>query len=154
MVYLTLKFLHVLAAIIVLGTGLGSAWYMWMAGRRRDLAGICFASRHVVIADWLFTTPAIVVQLVTGIWLVHAGAYSFTDTWILLGLLLYCFAGACWVPVVWLQIRMRDMAMAALRDGQALPERYWRLQRIWTRLGCLAFPAVLTVVWLMVFKPR
>ena len=136
-----------------LTTGLGSAFYMFMANRRGDVAGICFATRHVVLADWLFTTPSVIIQLVTGLWLVHLGGYSLTDSWIMWGIILYFFAGACWLPVVWMQIRMRDMARVALDSGSGLPERYWRMDRWWIILGALAFLAIVVVFYLMVMKP-
>jgi len=106
-----------------------------------------------VIADWLFTAPAAIVQLLTGIALVAVAGYDYTDFWVLGGLLLYAFAGACWLPVVWLQIRMRDMAKAALDTGEPLPPRYWTMDRWWIALGSLAFPALVVVFYLMVAKP-
>lgn len=151
--YLLLKWIHILSATILFGTGIGSAFYMFMANRRKDVAGIYFAARHVVIADWLFTTPAVIIQLLTGIGLIHAVGYEYTDFWIMWGLVLYFFAGACWIPVVWMQIRMCDMAKHALEAGEPLPERYWKLDRWWIILGSLAFPAIMVVFYLMVFRP-
>lgn len=151
--YLLLKLIHILSATILFGTGIGSAFYMFMANRRKDIAGIYFATRHVVIADWIFTTPSVIVQLVTGIALAHTLGLSLTERWVFWSLILYFFAGACWVPVVWMQIRMRDMARSALETGTALPDRYWRFDRWWIALGSLAFPAVLIVIALMVMKP-
>lgn len=153
MSYELIKWVHVLSSTILFGTGIGSAFYMFMANRNRDTRDIYFAVRHVVIADWLFTTPAVIVQLLSGLYMVHMAGYSLMDMWILWGLLLYVFAGACWVPVVWMQIKMRDMARIAVDTGTSLPERYWRLDRWWITLGSLAFPAVVVVFWLMVSKP-
>ena len=153
MEYLLVKWVHVLSSTVLFGTGLGSAFYMFMANRRGDVAGICFATRHVVLADWLFTTPSVIIQLVTGLWLVHLGGYSLTDSWIMWGIILYFFAGACWLPVVWMQIKMRDMARVALDSGSGLPERYWRMDRWWIILGALAFLAIVVVFYLMVMKP-
>lgn len=151
--YLLLKWIHILSSTILFGTGIGSAFYMFMANRRKDIAGIYFATRHVVIADWLFTTPAIVIQLATGLWLVHIQGYALTDNWIMLALALYFFAGACWVPVVAMQIKMRDMAKIALETGTPLPGQYWRMDRWWVILGSLAFPAIVIIFYLMVIKP-
>ncbi|MQA66362.1 MAG: DUF2269 family protein [Alphaproteobacteria bacterium] len=152
--YLLLKFVHILSATILFGTGLGSALFMFMANRRKNVHGIYLTARHVVTADWLLTTPAVIIQLLTGMGLVSIGGYAFTDLWIMSGLTLYLFAGACWIPVVWMQIRMRDMAKLAHESGQSLPQRYWRMERWWTILGSLAFPAVVIVFYLMVFKPN
>lgn len=151
--YLLLKLIHILSATILFGTGIGSAFYMFMANRRKDIAGIYFATRHVVIADWLFTTPSVIVQVVTGVALAHTLGLPLTEGWVFWSLILYFFAGACWVPVVWMQIKMRDMAKVALETGTALPARYWRFDRWWIALGALAFPAVVAVIGLMVMKP-
>jgi uncharacterized membrane protein len=151
--YLLFKWIHILSATILFGTGIGSAFFMFMANRRKEIAGIYFAARHVVIADWLFTTPAVIVQLATGLWLLRVTGYSLSDRWVSWGLALYFFAGACWLPVVSMQIKMRDIARDALETGTPLPERYWRRDRWWLGAGSLAFPAVVVVFYLMVAKP-
>lgn len=151
--YLLLKWIHIVSSTILFGTGIGSAFYMFMANRRKDIAGIYFAARHVVIADWLFTTPSVIIQLLSGVGLVHVMGYAWSDPWIKWGLMLYFFAGACWLPVVWMQIKMRDMAKAAIEAGTPLPEQYWKMDRWWIILGSLAFPAIIVVFWLMVSKP-
>ena len=148
-----LKWIHILSATILFGTGIGSAFLMFTANRRKDVAGVYFAARHVVIADWLFTTPAVLVQLATGLLLLRVTGYSLADRWVALGLILYFFAGACWLPVVWIQVKMRDLARAALDAGAPLPPAYWTLDRWWIGLGCLAFPAVAAIFYLMVAKP-
>ncbi len=151
--YLFLKWLHILSSTILFGTGIGSAFYMFMANRRKDVDDIYFAVRHVVIADWLFTTPAIIVQFITGIGLIHVAGYEYPDFWIIWGIILYFFAGACWLPVVWMQIRMRNMARQALETGEPLPECYWKMDRWWIILGSLAFSAFVAIFYLMVFRP-
>jgi uncharacterized membrane protein len=151
--YILLKWIHIISSTVLFGTGIGSAFYMFMANHHKDTSNIYFVTRNVVVADWLFTTPAIIIQLLTGIGLVHVVNYSFTDKWILWGLVLYLFAGACWIPVVWMQIKMRDMAKESLATGVPLPERYWQMDRWWIILGSLAFPAIVVVFWLMVAKP-
>lgn len=153
MEYLILKWIHVISATILFGTGIGSAFYLFMASRSKDIGAIYFAAKHVVIADWIFTTPAVIIQLLTGIALVYHVGYSFTDSWVLWGLVLYFFAGACWVPVVRMQIAMRNLAKQALETGSNVPLRYWQLERWWIILGSLAFPAIVVVFWLMVAKP-
>lgn len=151
--YLLIKWVHIISSTILFGTGIGSAFFMFMANWRRDLQAICFATRHVVIADFIFTTPAVIIQLVTGLALVRLAGFSLTDGWIMAALALYIFAGICWVPVVFVQIRMRDMAKMALERGQALPPAYWSMNKWWVFLGSLAFPAVTVIFYLMVFKP-
>lgn len=151
--YLVVKWLHVLSSTILFGTGIGSAFYMFFASLNRDPRIVFFVTRWVVIADWVFTTTAIVVQPVTGLWLVHLAGFDWTSTWILGSIVLYFFAGACWLPVVWLQLQMREMARAAAEAGAQLPERYGRFFRIWVALGIPAFTALVVVFYLMVAKP-
>lgn len=153
MTYLVVKWLHVLSSTVLFGTGLGSAYYMYFASRTRDARVIAHVVRHVVIADWIFTTPAIVVQPLTGFWLMQIAGFPFITSWIAWSLALYLLAGAAWLPVVWMQIRMRDMASAAASAGTPLPEQYWRYLRIWVALGVVAFLSLVVVFYLMVAKP-
>ncbi|MDH3914205.1 MAG: DUF2269 domain-containing protein [Rhodospirillales bacterium] len=151
--YALVKTLHILSATLLFGTGLGSAFYLWRADQSRDLAAIAFAARNVVIADWLFTLPAIVFQPLSGLWLVRYLDVSLGESWLLWTYGLYVLAGICWLPVVWLQIRLRDMATAALAQGEGLPRQYRRYMSIWFTLGWPAFTAVLVIFYLMVAKP-
>ena len=151
--YLWLKALHILSAILLFGTGLGSAFYKFMADRRGDLSAIATTNRHVVLADWLFTTPTILIQPLTGLWMARIAGWPLTEPWLLASLILYLIAGACWLPVVVLQIRMRDLSAAAVQDNTPLSPRYRRYARIWFRLGIPAFIAMVLTVLLMVLKP-
>lgn len=153
MSYLLIKWIHIMSATILFGAGIGSAFYMFMANRHGKIEEKYFAARIVVHADTVFTAPAAIIQFITGTMLVHMLDYSTSEFWIAWGMGLYFFAGACWLPVVWMQIRMRDMAGAALDSGEQLPERYWKMDRWWIILGSLAFPALVVVFYLMVFKP-
>jgi uncharacterized membrane protein len=132
------KWVHIVSSTILFGTGIGSAFCLLMANRSKEVPSIYFATCTVVIADFLFTSPAAVVQLLTGLWLLRLTGYSLSDSWVKWGLALYFFAGACWLPVVWMQVEMRDMARAALETEKPLPERYWRRDKWWTVLGSLA----------------
>lgn len=154
MLYLSLKWLHILSATVLVGVGFGTAFYKWMIDRSGDVRAIAYTSRLVVLADWLFTTPAIILQPLTGLWMLHIAGYSLSSTWIAWTLLLYVLAGVCWLPVVWLQYRMRALAAAALAADQALPASYWRYARIWFWLGIPAFIAMMAIYALMVFKPQ
>jgi uncharacterized membrane protein len=138
---------------VLFGTGLGSAFYMFFTSRTRDARVVAPVVRYVVIADWVFTTPTIIIQPLTGFWLIHLAGYPLSSGWILWSIALYLLAGAAWLPVVWIQIRMRDQAIEAARLQTALPESYWRLLRIWVALGCVAFSALVVVFYLMVAKP-
>ena len=153
MVYLVIKWLHILSSTILFGTGIGSAFYMLFTSLSKDVRAIAVVSRHVVLADWVFTSTTVVLQPLTGFYLIHLAGYPLGSTWIVWSLGLYLVAGACWLPVVWIQIKMRDMAQAAARTDSALPPLYWRYLRIWTALGVPAFFALTIVFWLMVSKP-
>ena len=153
MTYLWLKWVHILSAMVLFGTGLGIAYFKYRADRSGDLAVIAGVSRLTVTADWLFTAPAVIVQLVTGVWLAALRGLSLTEGWVLAALVLYFVAGACWIPAVVLQIRMRDIAERCLGAGAPLPPEYLRSRRIWTLLGWPAFGAILVIVYLMIFKP-
>ena len=152
--YLALKFLHVIGAAVLFGTGLGIAFFQFRGGRKENPAAIAATLRTVVVADYLFTATAAVLQPVTGILLVHLRGVSLDQTWIAASLALYVLIGACWLPVVVLQIRMRDLAQRGVVAGEpALPPRYHRLARVWFWLGWPAFLAMLAIFWLMIAKP-
>ena len=152
MLYLSLKYLHILSMVLLFGTGLGSAFYKWLADRSGNLAHIAVVNRHVVLADWIFTTPTVIFQPLSGLWMVYLLGLPLATPWIALSLALYVIAGVCWLPVVWLQIQMRALADAALIAQTPLPAQYWRYARVWFWLGVPAFVAMLLVVLLMVFK--
>jgi uncharacterized membrane protein len=151
--YLVIKWLHILSSTVLFGTGLGSAYYMFFASRTRDTRVIAAVVRQVVIADWAFTTPTIILQPLTGLYLVHLAGFPLTSAWILWSIGLYLLAGAAWLPVVWMQIRMRDLAATAAEAGIPLPPLYWRYLRLWVALGIVAFMALVVVFYLMVVKP-
>ena len=151
--YFWLKTVHILSAALLFGTGLGTAFFMWRADRSGDVAAIFITARHVVIADWLFIAPAVIAQPVTGLLLVEQRGYALDEGWLLLSIGLYLLAGSCWLSVVWLQRRMRDLAQAARSQGGDLPASYRRHMRLWFVLGWPAFAAVVAVYFLMVFKP-
>jgi uncharacterized membrane protein len=152
--YYLLKFLHVIGATVLLGTGAGIAFFMLMAHRTGDAATIAATARIVVIADWLFTATAVVAQPITGLLLVRHVGYALTEGWILVSIALYFVTGAFWLPVVWMQARMRDLAAAAAAAGTGLPERYHRLYRWWFAFGFPAFAAVMAIFWLMIARPE
>jgi uncharacterized membrane protein len=153
MEYLVVKWIHVISSTILFGTGIGSAFYMLVAGLNRDPRVVFFVVRWVVIADWIFTTTAVIVQPLSGFYLVYLAGIAPTSKWILWSTILYLVAGACWLPVVWMQMQMREMARAAVDAGTDLPPRYWRFHRTWVALGIPAFLALVVVFWLMVAKP-
>jgi len=154
MEYLIFKWLHILSSTFLFGTGIGSAYYMLFTSISRDVRAIAVVSRQVVLADWIFTTSTIIIQPLTGLYLIHLAAIPLTSKWIIWSFGLYFVAGACWLPVVWIQLKMRDMAQQAAAQGATtLPEQYWRYLRIWIGLGIPAFFALVVVFWLMVAKP-
>ena len=146
------QWLHIIGATVLIGTGAGIAFFMLMAHRTGDAKLVAHVAETVVIADFLFTALAVVVQPVTGFWLTYLIGWPILTPWIVWSLLLYMIIGLCWLPVVWIQIRLRNLARTAAREGTALPARYYRLYRIWFALGIPAFSAILVIVWLMLAK--
>lgn len=146
------KWLHVVGATVLLGTGAGIAFFMLMAHRTRDAKVIAAVASIVVLADYVFTASAVVMQPLTGLWLAHIAGYALTEGWIVASFALYLFTGAFWVPVVFMQKRMRDLARAAALDGAPLPDEYHRLYRRWFAFGFPAFFAVLAIFWLMIAR--
>jgi uncharacterized membrane protein len=153
MLYFALKYLHIIGASVLLGTGAGIAFFMLMAHLRGDVRLIAGVARIVVLADFIFTATAVVVQPVTGVLLAWWMNYPLSERWIVLSIALYVVTGLFWVPVVWMQMQMRDLAMAAVQDGQPLPAKYHRLFWLWFAFGFPAFGAVLGTFWLMIAKP-
>lgn len=151
--YLLLKTLHILSSTLLFGTGLGSAYYALRAWRSQRLEVIAVTFRHLVTADLLFIATTAVFQPLSGLALAKVAGWPLNQFWILWSVGLYVFAGLCWLPVVWLQIRVRDMATQALAGGQALPERAFLYMRIWFALGWPAFIAFVAIFFLMVAKP-
>ena len=151
--YLLLKLAHVIGATVLLGTGAGIAFFMLMAHRTGQPALIAHTARIVVVADMVFTATAVIAQPITGAALAHLAGYPLLGGWIGLSLALYVVTGLCWLPVVWIQLRLRDLADEAARLETPLPPRYFRLFRLWFVLGFPAFAAVTGILWLMIAKP-
>jgi uncharacterized membrane protein len=152
--YLALKLIHILGSAVLFGTGLGIAFFMFMAHRSGDAAAIAHTARTVVIADAVFTATAVVIQPLTGWGLMAMTGVPITAFWIRAALVLYIFVGLCWLPVVWIQLRMRDITAEAARKGKALPARYHRYFKIWFWLGWPAFIGVIAIFALMLWKPH
>ncbi len=151
--YLLLKWVHILSSTVLFGTGAGIAFFFVRANRTRDIKLIAAVSEDVVLADAVFTATAVVLQPLTGLAMVWLASYSWKQPWLLLSIVLYVAVGCCWLPVVWLQIRMRDMALTAQAKQSPLPARYRSYYRCWFALGWPAFLGVLVIFYLMVAKP-
>jgi len=151
--YLTLKYLHILSSTVLFGTGMGTAFQMVWAWRTQRIETIHSVASGVVVADWIFTTPAGLIQPLTGYLLISQQGYGWNEPWLLLTYALYILSFICWAPVVHLQIRIRNMASHALKTNTPLPTRAHRYFRIWFALGWPAFIALTGVFWLMVNRP-
>lgn len=154
MYYFLLLFVHVIGAAVLLGTGAGIAFFMLIAHLRGDAVVIAGVAGIVVLADFVFTATAVVVQPITGFLLARLLGYPLLDGWIALSLILYAVTGAFWLPVVWMQMKMRDLARAAVQAGEPLPDRYHNLFWRWFAFGFPAFAAVLGIFWLMISRPQ
>lgn len=153
MEYLFVKWIHILSSMLLFGTGIGSAFYLFFVSRTRDVRAIAAVARHVVIADLLFTAPTAVIQPLSGWYMMRLAGFSWDAAWLRWSAVLYAFAIFCWLPVVWIQTRMRDLALAA-RD-QNLPrvgDLYYRYLLSWSVLGFAALFAFLMIIYLMVAK--
>lgn len=148
-----LRWLHILGACVLFGTGSGIAFFMVMAHRTRNAALIAHTASTVVIADTLFTATAVIIQPISGYFLAERIGWPMTESWIVASLGLYVLTGVFWLPVVWIQLQLRNIARAATQDCVELPPRYFTLYRIWFACGFPAFAAVMAIVWLMITKP-
>lgn len=151
--YLLLKWTHILSSVLLVGTGFGSAFYLYFTNRTRNTQAIAEVCRLVVRADFWFTTPAVIVQPITGYAMLTLYGSSLTQAWLMWTYGFYLLAGICWLPVVWLQLRMSAMATAAADGNADLPQEYWYYAKYWEWLGYPAFAGMIAVYWLMVFKP-
>lgn len=151
--YLTVKAIHIISSVLMVGTGFGTAFYLYFANRSGSVEAIAVVSRLVVKADWWFTTPTVIIQPLSGAYMIHLTGYPLNAPWIVASLALYALAGICWLPVVWYQIRMGKLAIAAHAQKTALPDVYWKYARRWEMLGYPAFSAMVVVYFLMVLKP-
>lgn len=152
MEYLLIKYVHIISMVLLFGTGLGSAFYKLMADRSGDVTHIAIMNKHVVWADWWFTTPTIILQPITGFMMLYLSGVDWTTPWVLASLVLYGVAGLCWIPVVWLQIQMRELSATAVSNNIPLTSDYHRYAKYWFYLGVPAFLAMLMIVLLMVLK--
>jgi uncharacterized membrane protein len=151
--YFVLKFLHVIGACVLLGTGAGIAFFMLIAHRTADVPSIAAVSRIVVIADFVFTATSAIAQPITGLLLTYVVGYDLREGWIVASIALYLVIGAFWLPVVWIQMQMAKLADTARQTGTSLPDRYHRLYRIWFWFGWPAFVSMLLIIWLMIARP-
>jgi len=151
--YLIIKWLHVLFSTLLFGTGIGSAFYLLITTLTRDVRAVAIVASAVVLADWLFTATTVVLQPLTGFWLAHVAGFPLDAAWLRWSIALYVIAVACWLPVVWLQMKLRRLAQRARRENTSLPMDYWRYFKLWVLLGIPAFFAFVAIFYLMVVKP-
>jgi uncharacterized membrane protein len=151
--YVTLKWIHIVSSTLLFGTGLGTAFYLLVVTLTRDVGAIAVVSRFVVLADFLFTTPTAIIQPATGLWMAKIAGMPLSSKWIVWSIILYIIAGACWLPVVWIQIRLREEAKLAAANKLPTTRTYWRFFTAWVLLGIPAFFAFLVIFYLMVAKP-
>ena len=151
--YLLIKTLHIISSTVVFGTGIGIAFFMFNSYRTDNIQQKLYAVRTTVLADYLFTFPAVIIQPLSGIGLVVIAGYNWTDLWLSLTYILYFLANICWLPVVWIQIQLKKMLQVAADTNTELPKRYHRLFKVWFLLGWPAFVGLVAVFFLMVYKP-
>lgn len=153
MTYLLLKMIHIMSGAVLFGTGAGIAFFMVRAHMTKNAATVASVGSIVVLADFLFTATAVVVQPISGLGLIYLQGYGLFEPWLVAAYVLYVLVGVCWLPVVWIQMELAKLAKAAVADGTQLPARYHRLFKTWFILGWPAFAGVIGIYWLMVAKP-
>lgn len=151
--YLLIKTLHIISATVLFGTGIGIAFFMFRSQFTQNIVEKCYAAQQTVIADYWFTFPAVMTQLATGVWLVNHSGYQWNDLWLVVSYGLYALAGLCWLPVVWIQLRLRQLLKTCIEQQSALPAQYNQLFKVWCALGCPAFVGLIVVFFMMVAKP-
>lgn len=151
--YQTTKALHILSSTILFGTGIGIAFFMFRSYFTNNIHEKFYAARNTVLADYLFTFPAIVIQPVSGVALILMAGFDWTSTWLVATYAIYFVAGLCWLPVVWIQIQLKKMCQYSVENGTELPARYHRLFKLWFLLGWPAFAGLMVIFYLMVAKP-
>ena len=151
--YFSIKTLHIISSTVLFGTGLGIAFFMFTARYAKNIHEKYYAARFTVLADYLFTAPAVILQPASGLWLVFNGGYDPMEPWLVWSYALYILAGLCWLPVVWLQIRMKQLLAQAVQNNKEPPALYHRYFKIWFALGWPAFISLIVIFYLMVAKP-
>jgi uncharacterized membrane protein len=151
--YVVMKWLHILSSTFLVGTGIGSAWYLLLAKIGKDLHALAQTGKYVQVTAWLFTAITAIVQPATGFYMLHLAGYPLHTRWITWTVALYIIAAGCWLPALWLQTRLRAISLDAAGTGVELPPLYWKYFRVWVALGVPAFGAFAYIFWLMVAKP-
>jgi len=151
--YFIVKTLHIISSTILFGTGIGIAFFMLRSYFTDNLHEKLYAARNTVLADYIFTLPAVIAQPLSGIWLVCITGFEWNSKWLLITYIIYILVGACWLPVVWIQIQMKKMLKCSIENQRDLPERYYTLFKIWFLLGLPAFFGLVIIFLLMVIKP-
>jgi len=151
--YQIIKTIHIISSAILFGTGAGIAFFMYRSQFTENVSKKYYAVQNTVIADYIFTLPAVIIQPLSGFWLISQGGYNWTDLWLVITYVLYIIVGLCWLPVVWIQIQLKNMLAESIGSGVELPDRFQTLFKIWSTLGFPAFLGLIAVFFLMVFKP-
>ncbi len=151
--YLTVKTLHIISSAILFGTGIGIAFFMWLSFFSNNLTEKLYAAKNTVLADKLFSFPAALIQPLTGFWLIVESGFNWNEYWLLLTYAIYIVAAACWIPVVWIQIQLKEILTKSINNKSELPNHYYKLFKIWFILGWPAFLGLIVVFYLMVTKP-
>lgn len=153
MLYLWLKYIHILSSTILFGTGIGTACVMMYGHYTKNINAMAVINQYVVRVDWLFTGTSGFLQPLTGLWMVYLMGYPLTSLWLLGSMIGYLITAICWFIVVYLQIKIRNITIHAALNNTALPPQYYLYFKYWFILGWPAFISLLIVFYLMVMKP-
>ncbi len=149
LLYLLLKWVHILAAITALGANI--TYGLWISRAAKDPQALPFVLHTVRILDSRIANPAYALLLVTGIALVIVAPWPWTTPWILVSLILYVTAFLLGI-LVYAPAFRRQIALAESPAGPGSPE-YAAAARRSNILGIVVTLIVVAIVYLMVVKP-
>ena len=155
MIYLSLKFLHIVGAILFLGNITTGVFWKAHADKSRDPAIIAHALDGIIRSDRLFTIPGVLIILAAGIAAAIVGGLPMLRTeWLAAGFILLSIAGIAFsARIAPLQRRMRDLARASTDPAAFDWATYEKLSRDWAIWGSVALISPFLAAALMVFKP-
>ena len=146
--YLWIKFLHVLMAIVAVG--FNATYGIWLSRAAREPEHELHVLRGIKTLDDRFANPAYGLLLLTGIWMVAISFWQITTFWILSALILYAvlilLGIGLYTPTLRRQIRVLET------EGPQSEEYQWLARRS-TLVGVALAILVVIIVALMVLKP-
>lgn len=146
--YTLLKFVHVLLAIIAVGSNI--TYGVWLARAARERAHLEHVLRGIQVIDNRLANPAYALLFVTGVAMIYVGEVPWTTPWLLTSLALYAGVVLLGVAGYTPLLRRQISALGASGPDSAAYQEAARGAR---RVGILLAVVVVAIVFLMVTKP-